>query len=118
MVMEGDLTCDGEHTVECTDDVLWNCAPETCIILLISVTPINFMKRKKRLMSFHLQFDTILKYFKLKLLLSHLYFTKVITMDFCMCFCLKTMKRVGLKIELPILPRMSSLLLSRTYGCL
>ena len=30
----------------CIDDVLWNGAPETCIILLTSVTPINSIKRK------------------------------------------------------------------------
>ena len=48
MVMEGDLTWGGEHTIQCTDDVLWNCIiskitqePKTCIILLTSVTPIN-----------------------------------------------------------------------------
>ena len=46
--MEGDLTWGGEHTIQCTDDVLWNCIiskitqePKTCIILLTSVTPIN-----------------------------------------------------------------------------
>ena len=27
---------------QCTDYVLWDCAPETCIILLNSVTPIKF----------------------------------------------------------------------------
>ena len=47
MVMEGALTWGGEHTVECTDDVLKICAPETCIILLTSVTPVNLIKRKK-----------------------------------------------------------------------
>ena len=30
-----------EHTIQCTDDVLWNCALETCIKLLTSVTAIN-----------------------------------------------------------------------------
>ena len=30
--MGGDLPWGGEHTVQCTDDVLWNCAPETCIM--------------------------------------------------------------------------------------
>ena len=44
MVMEGGLTQGGDHTVQCTDYVLWNCAPETCIILLNSVISI---KRKK-----------------------------------------------------------------------
>lgn len=44
MVMEGDLTWGGEHTIQCTGDVLWNCAPEIRIILLISVTSINSIK--------------------------------------------------------------------------
>ena len=44
MMMDGDLTWSGEHTIQCTDDVLWNCVPETCIILLTSVTPINSIK--------------------------------------------------------------------------
>ena len=30
-----------------TDDVVWNCAPETCIILLTGVTQINSIKREK-----------------------------------------------------------------------
>ena len=37
-----------EHTVQCTDDVLWDCAPEPCIIVLTSVTPIHPIKRKKQ----------------------------------------------------------------------
>ena len=37
----------GEHTAQCTDDVLWNYAPGTCIILLTIVIPINSTKRKK-----------------------------------------------------------------------
>ena len=37
----------GKHTIECADDVLWNCAPETCIILLTNVTSISSIKRKK-----------------------------------------------------------------------
>ena len=44
--MEGDLTWGGEHTIQYTVDVLWNCASETCIILLTGVTPINSIKRK------------------------------------------------------------------------
>ena len=44
MVMEGDLTWGGEHTIQCTDDVLWDCTPETYIILLINVIPINSIK--------------------------------------------------------------------------
>ena len=47
MVMDGDLTWVMD-TVQCTDDVLWNCAPETCIILLASITPIHSIKKKKR----------------------------------------------------------------------
>ena len=47
MAMEGDLTWGSEHTMQCTDDVLWNCAPETCIILLTNVTTINLIKRRK-----------------------------------------------------------------------
>ena len=39
--MEGDLTRDGEHTMQYKGDVLWNCAPETYIILLTNVTLIN-----------------------------------------------------------------------------
>ena len=48
MVMEGDLHWGGEHTVRCTDNVLWDCAPEICIFLLTSVTPINSINRKKK----------------------------------------------------------------------
>lgn len=33
----GDQTWGGDHTVQCTGSVLWNCAPETCIVLLTSV---------------------------------------------------------------------------------
>ena len=29
------------------DDVLWSCVPETCIILLTNVTPMNAIKRKR-----------------------------------------------------------------------
>ena len=43
---DGNLTWCGEYTIQCTDNVLWNCAPETYIILLISVTPIHSIKRK------------------------------------------------------------------------
>lgn len=41
MVVDGDLTWGGEHAVQWTDVVLWNWAPETCVILLKWVTPIN-----------------------------------------------------------------------------
>ena len=47
MVIEGDLTWGGEHTIQYTDDVLENCTPETYIILLTNVTPINSIKKKK-----------------------------------------------------------------------
>ena len=42
------LDVGGEHTLQCTDDVKPNCAPETCIILLSNVTLINSMKRRKQ----------------------------------------------------------------------
>ena len=38
MVMEGDLTWDGEHIIQYTYDVWQNCMPETYIILLTNVT--------------------------------------------------------------------------------
>ena len=41
MVMEGDLTWGGEHTTQHTDDVLQNWTPETYIILLTIVDPVN-----------------------------------------------------------------------------
>ena len=49
MVKERDMTWGGEHTtIQYTHDVLQNCTPETYIILLTNVTPINSMKMKKR----------------------------------------------------------------------
>ena len=36
--MEGDLTWGGEHTIQYTDGVLYDCTPETYIILLTNVT--------------------------------------------------------------------------------
>ena len=48
MVMERDLTWGGEHTIQYTDDVFYNCAPETYIILSINVTSINSIKIKKK----------------------------------------------------------------------
>ena len=50
MVMERDLTWGGEHTIQCTDKVLQMCIPETYIILLTNVTPIN-MKNEIKLKS-------------------------------------------------------------------
>ena len=40
-MVDGDLTGGGEHTIQYTDDMLYSCTPETCIILLSHVTPIN-----------------------------------------------------------------------------
>ena len=48
--MEEDLTWDGEHTIQYTDDVLQNCTPETYIILLTNVTPINSIRKKRQQM--------------------------------------------------------------------
>lgn len=47
MVIDEGLTWGGEHTVECTHDMLRNCTPETCIILLTGVTLVNSIKRKR-----------------------------------------------------------------------
>ena len=44
MVMEGDLTWGGEHTIHYINDLLQNCTPETYVILLTNVTPISSMK--------------------------------------------------------------------------
>ena len=44
MVMEGDLTWGGDHTIQYTAVVLQNWTPETYIILLKSVTPIRSIK--------------------------------------------------------------------------
>ena len=61
MVMKGDLTWGGEHTVQCTDDVLQNCAPATCKILVTSVTPINSIKRKKKDFKHNLYLEKLAK---------------------------------------------------------
>ena len=45
MVINEDLTWGGEHITQYTDDVLWNCTPETNIILLTNVTPIYSRKK-------------------------------------------------------------------------
>lgn len=47
---DGGLTWHGssKHTAQYTDDMLWNCVPETCIVLLVNATLINSMKGKKR----------------------------------------------------------------------
>ena len=41
MVMEEDLTWGDEHTIQYTDDALYNCTPEIYKILLANVTPIH-----------------------------------------------------------------------------
>ena len=46
MVMEGDVTWGGEHTIRCTDAVLQNCTPETYIILLTNAIPINSIRQR------------------------------------------------------------------------
>ena len=46
MVMEGDLTWGGEHTIHYINDLLQNCTPETYVILLTNVTLINSIKEK------------------------------------------------------------------------
>ena len=43
--MEGNLTWGGEHTIKYTGDMVQKCTPETYIILLSNVTPINSMKK-------------------------------------------------------------------------
>ena len=48
MVMEEDVIWGGEHTIQCTNDVFWNCTPEMCIIVLTSVTPTGSIKKKKK----------------------------------------------------------------------
>ena len=46
MVMR-DLTLGGEYTIQHTDNVLQTCIPETYLILLTNVTPINTVKIKR-----------------------------------------------------------------------
>lgn len=45
-MIEGDLTWCHEHTIQYAGDVLWNCTPESNIILFINVTPINSVINK------------------------------------------------------------------------
>ena len=42
--IEGDLIWGSEHTIQYADAVLQHCTPETCIILLTSVTAIHSIK--------------------------------------------------------------------------
>ena len=50
MVVEGDLTLGGEHTMQYRDDALHSCTFETFTIILIDVTPINSIKILKYIM--------------------------------------------------------------------
>ena len=43
VVMAGDLFC--KHTIQHKDDVLQNCTPETYLILLTNIIPINSIKK-------------------------------------------------------------------------
>ena len=45
--MEGDLTWGGKHTGQYTEGVLQNCTPETCIILLTNVIPIDSINKNQ-----------------------------------------------------------------------
>ena len=56
---DGNLTWGGEYTIQCTDNVLWNCAPETCIILLTSVICNKFNKKRKKLWHLYTYYLTI-----------------------------------------------------------
>lgn len=51
-MLDGDWTCGGGHSIQCTGDVLWNYAPETCVIVLTYVTPIHSIEKKLVLKSF------------------------------------------------------------------
>ena len=45
--MERDFILGKGHTMQCADDVLLSCTLETCMVLLINVTPINSKKKNK-----------------------------------------------------------------------
>ena len=53
--MKGDLTWSGKHTIQYIDNVLGNRMPESCVLLLTNVTPINsnFKKSKKKYLVFN-----------------------------------------------------------------
>ena len=55
--MGGNLTWAGEHTTYYVDDILSNCTPETYIILLTNVTPMNSIKIKN--IHYILEEDTV-----------------------------------------------------------
>ena len=46
-MMEGVLTWGGEHTIQNTEDVLWNSTPEAYTILLTNVMTVNSIKKKE-----------------------------------------------------------------------
>ena len=48
MVMERDMTWGGEHTIQGKGDVLWNCAPETCIIFFSQCHPNKFNEKENK----------------------------------------------------------------------
>ena len=54
-----DLTWGTEHTVQCTDDVLQGCAPETCTILVTAITPMK--KEEKPPNNVHINFTNNLR---------------------------------------------------------
>ena len=47
MVMEGDLTWGGEHTIQYTDYVSWNCTSETYITLFFNVSSFNSINKEE-----------------------------------------------------------------------
>lgn len=61
MVMNGDLTWGGEHIINSVQ--IMYCAPETCIILLTSVTPTHFIEKIKRDMMCRTNLDSSQKIF-------------------------------------------------------
>ena len=48
MVTKGDVTWGGEHTIQYTDDTLYNCTSETYMALLTNVTPISSISKGER----------------------------------------------------------------------
>lgn len=44
--MKEDLAWGGAHTIQYRDDVLQNYTPETYVVVLTSITPINSIKNK------------------------------------------------------------------------
>ena len=46
MLWRGITGYKSKHTIQYTDDVLQNCTPETYVILLTNVTPVNSIENK------------------------------------------------------------------------